>query len=380
MAEARPFELDLSAEAQSLPLYRRLGLLNGAFIGLALGLGAWGVEMLRIARLPIPLYLPTLLLGLLLVVVLGALVGWLTARIANTPVTAVLWLGVAVATMLIMGYLPYYGRSFVVWLADTRFWGRPVFPYTLGGGAAGLILGGLLLMVVLGVLGLLQNYRLERLVSDSGAGNRLDGRSWLALLLPLPLVFLASLVTQSMMSNPAAAAVQQTYAAIEVARAYEGDLIELKDSPGPNVAALRGVHDRLSAGYTLSIIDVNPLNSTVVVGADFPDGAWLYCRVINDQLSHCYDAEPAYTVGLRSLVTGEPLPEACRGCTLRTTDEAGTWLAERQGQFGASPTLTRLAQWGSHVLMEVRGDANRAARCWVEGVGPTVLTSCEDEP
>jgi len=378
MAEARPFDLDLSApEAHTLPIYRRLGLINGLLIGLALGLGAWGLEALRVARLPSPLYLPTLLLGLLLVVALGGLVGWLTARIANNIVSVILWIVVAVVTMLIMGYLPYYGRSFVVWLADTRFWGRPIFPYPLGGGQSGLILGGLLIMLALGVLGLLQGYRLERLVSDSGQGQRMSRRNWFALLLPLPLVFLASLVTQSVMANPAATAVEQTYQAIEVARNYQGDLIALKDSGGPNVAALRGVHDRLTAGYTLSIVDINPLNSTVIVGADFP-GAWLYCRVINDQLTHCYDAEPTYTIGLRSLVTGEPLPEDCRGCALQATDAAAQWLTARRGQFGANPALTRIAQWGSHVLMQIQGDAGRTAECWIEGMSPTMLTSCAE--
>ena len=379
MAEARPFDLDLSdPEIHTLPVYRRLGLLNGMLIGLALGLGAWGVEALQLARLPAPLNLTTLLLGLLGVVALCGFVGWLTARIANNIVSVVLWVATTIVTMLLMGYLPYQGRSFVVWLADTRFWGRPVFPYTLGGSSAGLILGGLLIMLTLGGLGLLQGYRLERLVADSGRGRRLGPRTWLALLLPMPLVFLASLVTQSMMSNPSAVAAELTYQAIEVARHYAGDLNDLKDSGGPNVSALRGVHDRLGPDYTLGIVETNPLNSTVIVSADFSSGEWVYCRVVNDQLSYCFAAEPIHTVGLRSLITGEPLPEDCRGCALRTTDEAAAWLAEHQGQFGASPEVTRLAQWGNHVLMQVKAESGLTAECWIEGAGPTRLTSCHE--
>ena len=53
MAEARPFELDLDEpEQHTRPAYRRLGLLNGLLIGLALGLGAWALEIVRVARLP----------------------------------------------------------------------------------------------------------------------------------------------------------------------------------------------------------------------------------------------------------------------------------------------------------------------------------------
>jgi hypothetical protein len=84
MAETRPLDLDLSPpDLNTLPAYRRLGLLNGLLIGLAVGLGAWAVEALRVSRLPVPLYLPTLFLGLAMVTLLGGLTGWITARLAG---------------------------------------------------------------------------------------------------------------------------------------------------------------------------------------------------------------------------------------------------------------------------------------------------------
>ncbi|HQF69939.1 MAG TPA: hypothetical protein PLH39_01530, partial [Promineifilum sp.] len=80
MAETQPLQLDLNApDMHTLPAYRRLGLLNGLLIGLALGLGAWGVEVVRAARLPLPLTVPALLLGILVLTVLGAVIGWLSA-------------------------------------------------------------------------------------------------------------------------------------------------------------------------------------------------------------------------------------------------------------------------------------------------------------
>jgi hypothetical protein len=127
----------------------------------------------------------------------------------------------------------------------------------------------------------------------------------------------------------------------------------------------------------LSIVDVNPLTSTVIVGADFEGGGWVYCRVINEQLSFCYDASPPYTGGLRALVTGEPPPEECRGCLLRATDEANTWLVERRARFGDDPAIERVAQQGSHVLMRVTGDAI-TAECWIEGITPMQLVGCEE--
>lgn len=382
MAETQPidpFNLDFStAEAHQRPAFRRLGLLNGLLIGLALGAGAWGFEMLRVARLPVTSYLPSLWLGIGLIVILCGLAGWLTARIGQTIVAVVLWGLVAVVSMLIMGYLPYYGRTLAIWLENSQFRGRIVYPYTGEGSPSGLILGGLLIILVLVILALLQNYRLENILVEAGARGRISGRGWLALLLPLPVVFLASLITQSVMANPSAAAMSITNQAVSVAQTYEGDLRTLELGDGISYGALAPVQDRLDGPYTLSIVDVNPLNSTVIVGVDFAGGGWVYCRVINDQLSFCYDASAPYTKGLHSLVTGEPPAEDCRGCILQATDEAAAWLAEHRERLGSEPVITRAAQQGNHVLMRVTGDDGFAADCWVVGVTPMRLTACSE--
>ena len=379
MAETRPFELDLSAtERHTLPAYRRLGLLNGLLIGLALGLGAWGLEIIRVARLPLPLAVPALLFGVLLMTLLGGFVGWLSARIANTAVTAVLWLGAGLVAQLLLGYAPFFGRSVVVWFADPRFWGRQVFPNTLGGTTTGLILGGLLIFLVLGALALLQNYRLEGMVAETGRRGLPGGRAWWALLLPLPIVFLASLATSSVISNPAASAAEITHRAILQAQPIEGDLRDVPGVGNTGLLSLRPVQDRIDGPFTLGIAGVDAATSTVIVTADFDNGAWINCRVINGQLTFCYDAEPPFTTGLVSLVTGQPLPAECPGCTLQTTDAAAAWLTERRAQFGAQPTAERLAQWGNTVLMRVEGDA-LTAECWIEGVSPAVLTECGEQ-
>ncbi len=379
MAEEQPYELDLNApEHHTLPAYRRLGLLNGLLIGLALGLGAWGLEMARVARLPLPLAVPTLLLGVLVMMLLGGLAGWLSARIANTIVTVLLWLGAGLVAQLLLGYAPFFGRSLVVWLTDPRFWGRHVFPNTLGGTTTGLVLGGLLIFLVLGVLALLQNYRLEGMVGEMGRRRLPGGRVWWALLLPLPLVFLASLATGNVMSNPAATAAEITHRAILQAQTIEGDLRDVPGVANTGLLSLRPVQDRLDGPFSLGIAGVDAATSTVVITANFDNGAWINCRVINDQLTFCYDAAPPFTSGLVSLVTGQPLPEECPGCILQATDEAAAWLAERRAAFGPQPAVERLAQWGNAVLMRVSGDTI-TAECWIEGVSPAVLTGCVEQ-
>jgi hypothetical protein len=360
------------------PAFRRLGLLNGLLIGLALGLGAWGPELLRVVRLPLPLAVPTLLLGLVLLMLLGAIVGWLSARLAHPAATVVLWAIAGVVTILVIAYLPFFGRSLVVWLADSRFWGRVVYPYTLGGTISGLLLGGLMIILVLAVLSLFQNHRLEGLVNEVGERRLPNGRAWLSLLLPLPIVFLASMLTANMITNPSAMAARLTHRAISRAQTYEGDLRQLPPEAGISYGGLRPVQDRIAGPFTLGIADVNAETSIVTVAAHFDSGAWVHCQVINDQLNFCYDAGRMFVDALQGLAAGAPPPTDCNHCTLEATDEAAAWLAEHRAAFGPQPAVSRLASWGNAALMRLEGPDGFAAECWIEGVAPAVLTSCAE--
>lgn len=383
MAEPRPIdriELDLSAEDENAArTYRRLSTLNGLLIGLAVGLGAWGMDVLQIARLPMASYLPLLLAGIGLTTAMGAAIGWLTGRIARTPVTILLWSLAGMAFMLILSYLPYQGRTLLVWLTDSRFRGRDIYPFTLEATVVGLLLGGFFITLALAGLGLVQNYRLEQSLLHIGQRGGLSARGWASLLLPLPIVFLASMVTNNTMANPAASAARLVHQVIPIARDYDGDLRLLDLGDGISYAALRPVHELLRGGdYRLSIVDVNPLMATVVIGVDIPDtGAWIYCRVVNDQLNFCYDASIPYVLGLHSLVTGMPPPEDCRDCTLPTTHEAEAWLDEHRARFGPDPVIERLARQGSHVLMQITGD-DLVAECWIEGITSMQLMECSE--
>lgn len=379
MAETRPLDFDLSApEPSTLPLYRQLGLINGLLIGSAMGLGAWGAEALKVTRLDIPLYLPSLLLGFAAVMFLGGMTGWLTARVARAMLTVLLWVLTAILSMLIIGYMPYHGRTFIAWLADPRFWGKAIYPYTLGGTTSGLILGGLLVILVLGILGLLQGYRLDNMMAEAGRRQTLTGRVWLSLAVPLPIVFLASLVTQNVIANPSATAVELTHRAIAGAQGFEGDYLDLGKVDGVNYVALRGLEGRLEGPFTLAVTEIDSSMGIVIVAANFENGNWVYCRSINDQLIYCYDAARAYDLTLHSLLTGEPVPETCLECDPGAAGAWGDWFAARIEGLGVAPRIERQAQQGSQILFRITGESGLVIECWFEGISPVKLTSCHE--
>lgn len=370
-------------EAEIRPAqFARLGLLNGLLIGLAVALGTWGRQALAFGNLPIAHKYGSMLLAGTAVILACSLVGWLTARLRSTVLTLVLWLVTAVALTFIIAYQPYQLQTFIAWLADSRFWGMPIYPFR--DELSMLVLFSLLvasffLVLLFGVLAIFQDARLVGVNQEREANGRLNRLAWQKLLLPLPLILLVGYITANMMGAESWRALPVVDQVITTARSYEGDLFALGLAEGVNYAAARGVREQLDGPYQLSIGAIDPLSLTTYVVATFENGAWIYCRFVNNQLTHCYDASPPYTIGLSSLITGEPLPEKCLGCNPQATEALQAWLRARQDRFGGAPVITRSGQQGDHVIMRAAAaDGRYAIACWFSGSSPVVLLRCEE--
>ncbi len=379
MATERLINLDDASplEPNLRPGYRKLGVLNGVLIGLALALGTWGLEALSLIRLPVPLANGSLILGTLMLTMLCGLTGWLTSRRDWAWLTVILWTIMGVIASLLIGYQPSIGRTMAVWLVDLRFWGIPVYPVQ-GANYLGVVLGGLFIILILIVLAILQGGRLESAQSELKESTRMSKRSLWILLIPLPIVAVAGWATGQMLLNPAATAANVVFDAVETTWDYEGDLFELGLERGANYAALRPIQDQMTENYTLKIGQIDPASSMAFVLAEFDNGAWISCRIINDQLSFCYDAAPPYTTGLASLITGEPVPEDCRFCLPQVEEETADWLRQQGDILGDDPQIERLAQWGGYVLMGVTSNTgDHALECWFNSMSPVTLERCE---
>ncbi len=354
-------------------------LINGLLIGLSLALGAWGIQAFNLANAPVPLQYPSLILGSVLLIGLGGVTGWLTGRLSKPGIVVVVWMITAVIATQIVNFQPYYGRTLTVWLADRRFWGLPVYPYPFDFTVAQLFTGFFVLLL-LAVLGLLQNFRLETIQAEVGANGRLTFRAWAFLLGLMPFVIWAGGITQNIVGEPSVTAVQVVDKAIQRSRSYTGDLFELGLEEGINYSALNGVQEQIDGSYTLKVGRVDPGTSTTIIVAHFESGAWINCRVLNDQLSFCDDAAPLYVTGLNTLIIDAPVDEDCRrNCVPEATAEWQNWIQSRREAFGESPKITRLAQWGNYVLMKIEStDRTLAAECWLEGTDPVQLVSCKE--
>ncbi|HFD40290.1 MAG TPA: hypothetical protein ENJ31_10665 [Anaerolineae bacterium] len=362
---------------ESQQLSRRIGLLNGLLIGLALAVGTWGADALFWVSVQGWVVYPSLIVGGLLLTGLGGLTGWLTARINRAWAGLLLWLIAALLMMRLIGHIPYEGRTWTVWLADRRAWGLPIYPYDPGA-ATGVLLAGFFAVLALAFLGLLQPYRTEGIAAEADDHGRLGGRGWFLLLLPLPLVLAVGLLADSMVSRPLRQAPQLVREAIRTGRTYPGDLFELSLREGLNYNAIAPVREQMSEQYRLSVgaVDLSAAD-TIFVVADFDNGAWIACRILAGHLSFCYDASPPYRQGFPALIATGETPPDCPACDLTVDDDLRAWLRERAARLGDAPRLTRLAQWGSYVWLRAESpDGSYAIECRFRGFSPVHLEAC----
>ncbi len=365
--------------ARERRLFLRLGWLNGLLIGLALALGTWASDAVFLGISHVRLVYPSLLGGSLALALLGGLGGWLSARAGRAWASALIWLVTGGLMMLVIGHVPYEGRTLTVWLSDRDAWGLPVYPFGEAAGA-GVVLAGFFTLLLFGILGFLQPYRLEGIAGETDKKGHPHGRGWFLLLLPLPLVVAVGFVNDNVVNRPLRVAPQLVHEAIRIGRTYPGDLFELSLEEGINYNAISAVRDQMSEKYDLAIGEVDlGTADTVFVVANFDNGAWILCRVLAEQLSFCYDASLPYVQGFSALLTTGQLPEDCPICTFAAGEEQRAWLRDRRTLLGGSPRVTRLAQWGNYVVMGAESpDGEYRIECLFHGLSPVRLETCRE--
>lgn len=362
------------------PMYRKLGLLNGLLVGLALVAVIWRAEIATAVQLPVKTQYGPLLLGSLVIILITIVAGWLTTRRENSLISLLVWLATAVFLAVFLSYLPLQGRTAIPWLATSRFWGLPVYS-PIPGGNFTLLAAGFFLILGLVVLALVQDQRLRRILDDWESGWRIGFSGWLWLLLPILLVALLANLTLSNTNRTATRALVRVDQVIEKALNEENDLRELARQEEINYAAIENVRSQLGGGYTLQVgalTSSNPLALTpVVVVAHFENGTWINCQVEEDRLIACNDASPPYTAGFTSFISDAPLPENCNACALEIEPQWQSWLQARRQNLGNAPQVQYEAQWGSYVATSVAAAAgDYQIECHFHGIHTIKLERC----
>ena len=376
---ALPQEMD----HESAPSFRRLGLVYGFLLGLAIVVGFWLPKMMVMARLPVLLPYGGMILSGLAVVLLGSLAGWLSSALRRPLFAFLVWLGTAVLICISLGMLPPVGENWVVWLTDSRFAGLPVTPAPNHLFWWSYIIAGFLMVALLPLLAILQNTNLVSVHQELVYGRRLNKQAALRLLLPALLAgFMGSLFPDLTTSAPREAMIV-TNQAIRRVRDFDGELFQLSLDTGFNYNALDSVRDQLDGSYTLLVNEVADEWSSAIITAHFASGAWVNCRVNITQedatyFSFCFDAAIPFRDGMNHLLYDDVPANSCRRCEVNADPTWQSWLQERATLFDQPPVWERVAQYGRFVFIEARTNQNSTLTCQLEGSELIQLVSCEE--
>jgi hypothetical protein len=357
----------------------RISLWHGATLGLALAVGLWLPEVIRLWGVPLRHFYPTLAVGSMALGLIGGVTGVLSARFSHAAFSSLLWLGAGLVSAWLIGGTLFQTQTLVAWLGDLRFWGQPIYEASsasqLRGGLAGFFI-----VLALAIYGLLQENRLDGLRAERDPRFGLTGRGWFVLLVGLAPLAGVGVIANEIVLKPVYTAAQVTNQAIRVVRSTEGDLLEVSQRDGVNYSGLRNERERLAGSYSLQIgqVEWGPIN-TVHIVVEFESGVWLFCHLQGDSLSHCNDASPPYLIGFPAFVGSGALPADCGACRFRFTEEQVAWMAARAETDAGGFEITKVNQLGDVVLMQARpGGANPGLRCFFKGIVPIVLQSCQD--
>ncbi|WP_420641157.1 hypothetical protein [Candidatus Leptofilum sp.] len=378
----RLLELPQELDHESLPSFRRLGLVQGLLIGLAIAIGFWLPKMMVMSRLPVWFPYGGAIVSGLAVLLLGGITGWLASYLRQPLLAMLVWLGAAVLICVSLGMLPPIGQNWTVWLADDRFSGLPVVQSPTHLFWWSYVIAGFLLLVVLPFLAIVQNTNLVQAHQELVHGRRLNKQVAFRLLLPALLAGFIGALFPDLTTSAPREALQVTDQAIQRVREYDGDLFQLSLDTDFNYSALDSVADQLDGPYTLLVNEVDEAWSNAVITAHFESGAWVNCRVIISQeratyFSFCFDAGIPFSDGMNRLMLGNVLDDDCRRCGVTADATWQNWLQERATLFEESPVWERVAQHGRFVIIQAVTDQNSQITCQLEGSEMVQLVSCE---
>ncbi len=269
-------------ELNALKAKKRLnGLIYGALAGFSFALAAWGWDAYELASAHAILPWAKFIAGGLFTILLGMLAGWLAARIDNSLVSALIWLGVGVAFTVAAGILPYQGVSFVQNLFTPEIAEKTSYPLT---SAAQIRMWIALLTVGLSsfFVGVF-----ELVLIDAATTNLSFILRWLSLGVCIPLMLLGGYIGADLQINrPLRSPMLSVNSVLEFARANQGQPIDRAVARERRVNALRSLSSVVFGPYRMVVGSYDEFLSQVTVLIDF-DGAWARCIAVDGNLTYC---------------------------------------------------------------------------------------------
>jgi len=365
-------------EADKLVLSAGTGY--GLLFGLSFALFVWGYDTLLLVSSAADLAWAKLLVGLPIAIIISGLIGRVAAS-SSTAASIALWATAGALLGLLAGRAPYDGGNLAAWLVDRRLRGLVAFPY--GSSAAARTA----LMVLVGAgLGTASG-GLEQLAMGwawdwSTPEGRMSVRSWLALLVCLPLTLVAAWAADDLVNRSLRVPQQTMGELINLTLAGASEEAEAREL---NYASTVKYRQRFSEHYTVHLADYD-LDTLYMSRVDvaFDNGFALRCLLTADGgVGFCGPISDAYRGWMDDLVhaglSGERRWLGPAKSMLAVDDTVVAWLDVHRGYLSETNDVTRVDQRGRWVFMSARFDTGFEMVCRFRGVGPVLTDQCAED-
>ena len=260
---------------------RKSGLIFGLLCGLAFAVATWGIDGILLSQSHA--YLPwfKFLIGIGICAGLGALTGWIAAKMDNALLSAFLWLVTAGLFSVLAGWLSYSGTQIALRFFLPQIAGQVSYNPTV---AANFRIGFAFLGV--GLAGVIVGF-IELPLVDTAATSASRFSRWLALSVGVPVFLLAGIAaTDGLINAPLRVPIVAIHDLLQFAQANQGKKLESSVIRETHYAALSALGDEIYQPYRIALKSYDDTFSQVNVLVAFEDGM-AACSVYVGTPSYC---------------------------------------------------------------------------------------------
>jgi hypothetical protein len=301
-----------------------VGMLYGLTAGLAFAIFTWGIDAVLLAAshgaLPWIKFLPAVVLCLLA----GALVGWLTIRFESHLLAIALWVALAIFFSRLIIWAPFKISPLFLRMLDSDLGAYLKYPYYSSLNQIAWF-GFAAIIIVALLCGLLELNLVEQALFSSGS---------YAILVPLLVCFLGFALVGKTSDSLINQQIRESVLAVDNLIQFAQDNIG-NDVPGD---LARSMH----LGATNTIKDYLPLERRVILSnfdesigqvdvlVDF-SGIWVKCTAVYNQVTFCKAA--LNTPGARFLNLSRPVISLPNRLPFNLPRDAPRWFLEHPDRF-----------------------------------------------
>ncbi|NLF02055.1 MAG: hypothetical protein GX601_13865, partial [Anaerolineales bacterium] len=164
-------------DAEAQRLMRGVAIAHGLLYTAGFALTVWGYDTVALSRIRAELAWDKLVLGMPLLLAIGALAGAIAGRRHHAGLSIGVWAAAGGLIGLIAGWVPFNGCTLITWLTEPRLRGLPIYPMEV---AAQTRMGfTAVITAAFGVaVGLIGHLLVERAWDEASPDGHMTIRSW----------------------------------------------------------------------------------------------------------------------------------------------------------------------------------------------------------